>query len=184
MQEATKKFALEFVKKTIENFVRCGEVEKLPENYPPELAERKGVFVTIYSKKEEKLRGCVGFPHPTHLLKALRDAAIAATHDPRFPPLSPQELEDIVVEISFLTPLQFVGEGNLSKFLDQIKPFEDGLLIERFGASGLFLPQVWREIPEKEEFLSNLCLKAGLPPDSWLLEGTKLYKFQVETVKG
>ena len=144
--------------------------------------EHCGVFVTISCLRhgEKELRGCIGYPYPTSpLVEAVIDSAInAATEDPRFPSMSAEELGEVGFEVSVLTPPEPVQVDNPKEYLNKIKVGEDGLIIERGFFKGLLLPQVpvewgWCE----EEFLCQCCVKAGLPPDSWLTKGTKLYKF-------
>ena len=130
---------------------------------------------------EKELRGCIGYPYPTSpLVEAVIDSAInAATGDPRFYPLSLEELDKVVFEVSVLTPPELVQAANPKEYISKIKVGEDGLIIEKDFSKGLLLPQVpvewgWCE----EEFLCQCCVKAGLPPDSWLIKGVKLYKFK------
>jgi uncharacterized protein (TIGR00296 family) len=94
------------------------------------------------------------------------------------------------VEVSVLTPIQPLDAKNPREYPHHVKIGEDGLVVEKGWSKGLLLPQVpveWQW--DEEEFLSNCCMKAGLPPDSWLLNGVKIYKFQAiifmeETPKG
>jgi uncharacterized protein len=145
--------------------------------------EEVGVFVTlsyVTKSRKEYLRGCVGFPLPEkRLYQGVIEAAIAAaTEDPRFPPLDRQELDNIIFEISVLTPPQLITAGP-ADYVKQIEIGRDGLLLHwRFG-SGLLLPQVPVELRwDVEEYLANICYKAGAPPDVWLDPVSKLYKFQ------
>jgi len=142
-----------------------------------------GVFVTLNSVRgnEKELRGCIGFPYPTlPLVRAVIDSAInSATHDPRFPPVSYDELNSIIFEVSILTPPQLIKIKKPTEYPSKIEVGKDGLIVERGYYKGLLLPQVpmkwnWKE----EEFLCQCCVKAGLSPDCWVLEGTKIYKFQ------
>ncbi|RKZ20397.1 AMMECR1 domain-containing protein, partial [bacterium] len=124
--------------------------------------------------KHGELRGCIGLIKgikPLYL--AVQDMAIAAAlRDPRFPPVSPSELDEIEIEISVLTPLKEV------KDVEEIKVGRDGIYIERGYHSGLLLPQVATEYGwTREEFLDHTCMKAGLFPGCWKEEGTKIYRF-------
>ena len=177
------KFLIDLARNTVKRYLETGNIIKAPEETPKKLFEHCGVFVTINSLKngEKKLRGCIGYPYPTSpLVEAVIDSAInAATRDPRFYPLSSSELDKVVFEVSVLTPPEEVEVGNPKEYLAKIKVGEDGLIVEKGGYKGLLLPQVpveweWCE----EEFLCQCCVKAGLPPDSWLMKGTKIYKFQ------
>jgi len=177
------KFLIDLARNTVKRYLETGKTVKAPEGTSKKLFEHCGVFVTINSLKngEKKLRGCIGYPYPTSpLVEAVIDSAInAATRDPRFYPLSSSELDKVVFEVSVLTPPEEVEVGNPKEYLAKIKVGEDGLIVEKGGHKGLLLPQVpveweWCE----EEFLCQCCVKAGLPPDSWLMKGTKIYKFQ------
>lgn len=150
--------------------------------------EKAGVFVTlnyITSSKKEYLRGCIGFPLPEKpLYQGVVEAAIAAaTEDPRFPPLDRQELNNIIFELSVLTSPQQI-RVNPAEYGKEIEIGRDGLILQwRFG-SGLLLPQVPVELKwNLEEYLANICYKAGAPPDVWLDPSSKLYKFQAVVFK-
>jgi uncharacterized protein (TIGR00296 family) len=177
------KFLIHLARNAVKEYLETEKTVKAPENIPKKLFERCGVFVTINSLKsgEKKLRGCIGYPYPTSpLVEAVIDSAInAATQDPRFYPLSLSELGNVVFEVSVLTPPELVEVENPKEYLAKIKVGEDGLIAEKGMFKGLLLPQVpveweWCE----EEFLCQCCVKAGLPPDSWLTKGAKIYKFQ------
>jgi uncharacterized protein (TIGR00296 family) len=176
-------FLIRLARNTVKTYLETGKIVKAPENTPNKLFENCGVFVTINSLKggEKKLRGCIGYPYPTSpLVEAVIDSAVsAATRDPRFYPLSLVELGNVVFEVSVLTPPEEVEVENPKEYLANIKVGEDGLIVEKGFNKGLLLPQVpveweWRE----EEFLCQCCVKAGLPPDSWLTKDAKIYKFQ------
>ena len=150
--------------------------------------EKAGVFVTlnyVTSSKKEYLRGCIGFPLPEKpLYQGVVEAAIAAaTEDPRFPPLDRQELNNIVFEVSVLTSPQQISVSP-AEYGKEIEIGRDGLMLQwRFG-SGLLLPQVPVELKwNVEEYLANICYKAGAPPDVWLDPSSKLYKFQAVVFK-
>jgi uncharacterized protein (TIGR00296 family) len=177
------KFLIHLARNAVKEYLERGETIKAPASTPKKLFERCGVFVTINSVKsgKKKLRGCIGYPYPTsQLVEAVIDSAInATTRDQRFFPLSLDELDNVVFEVSVLNPPEVVEVENPKEYLDKIKVGEDGLIFEKGMYKGLLLPQVpveleWRE----EEFLCQCCVKAGLPPDSWLTKGVKIYKFQ------
>jgi uncharacterized protein (TIGR00296 family) len=153
-----------------------------------ETQEKAGVFVTlnyVTTTKKEYLRGCIGFPLPERpLYQGVVEAAIAAaTEDPRFPPLDTQELDNILFEISVLTPPERITVSP-ADYGKEIEIGRDGLILQwRFG-SGLLLPQVPVELKwDVEEYLANICYKAGAPPDVWLDPSSKLYKFQATVFK-
>lgn len=177
------RFLVKLARRAVENYLKNGKILTLPANVSPKLKERCGVFVTINKASQEKkeLRGCIGFPYPTTLLvQAVIESAISsATQDPRFPPLSLDELNHAVFEVSVLTPPQPVDVQNPKEYCSKIKVGRDGLIVERSFCKGLLLPQVpveWKW--DEETFLCQCCIKAGLPPDSWLLDETKVYTFQ------
>jgi uncharacterized protein len=177
------KFLIRLARDTVKQYLATRRTVKVPEDTPAKLFERCGVFVTINRLEgtTKKLRGCIGYPYPTSpLVEAVIDSAVnAATRDPRFYPLSSGDLDKVVFEVSVLTPPEPVEVENPKEYLSKIKVGEDGLIVEKAGYKGLLLPQVpveweWCE----EEFLCQCCVKAGLPPDSWLTKGTRIYKFQ------
>ncbi len=181
-------FLIRLARNTVKMYLETGKTAKAPENTPKKLFEHCGVFVTINNLKngEKKLRGCIGYPYPTSpLVEVVTDSAVsAATRDPRFYPLSLTELGNVVFEVSVLTPPEAVEVENPKEYLAKIKVGEDGLIVEKGFYKGLLLPQVpveweWCE----EEFLCQCCVKAGLPPDSWLTKDAKIYKFQAMIFK-
>jgi len=151
----------------------------LDEDFKSRFSYNSGVFVTL--NKDEKLRGCIGFPTPEiKLYQSLVDAAIAsATEDPRFPSVRYEELSDISFEVTVLTPPVEISVENTSEYPSKIRVGRDGLVVRwEFGA-GLLLPQVpveygWNE----EEFLNHTCEKAGAPPDYWKRKSTKILRFE------
>jgi uncharacterized protein (TIGR00296 family) len=176
-------FLIHLARNTVTHYLETGKIPKPPKETPRKLFERCGVFVTISFpvKGEKELRGCIGYPYPTiPLVDAVIDSAInAATQDPRFEPLTFDELGKVVFEVSVLTPPEPVAVKNTKEYLNKIKVGEDGLIVERGPYKGLLLPQVpvewgWCE----EEFLCQCCMKAGLPPDTWLTKEAKIYKFK------
>jgi AmmeMemoRadiSam system protein B/AmmeMemoRadiSam system protein A len=145
-----------------------------PEALKEDLAQRAPVFVTLH--KNGRLRGCIGMTAARgELWCAVRDMAMAAAfEDRRFTPVRTEELASITIEISVLSPLEAVTGA------ERIVPKQHGVVVRRQGRSGLFLPQVWDQIPDKERFLSVLCAeKAGLAEDAWKDSATQLLVFTV-----
>jgi len=164
--------------------VRLGIANELDTSDAPEATETMcGVFVTL-NKLEgsgHRLRGCIGYPYPVKdLLTAVRESALnAAFDDPRFPPVSKNEMDSILVEVSVLTPPETIKVEHPKDVPGEVVVGRDGLIISRGYNRGLLLPQVAVEWGwDSEEFLAQCCYKAGLPPDSWLLEGTEIQRFQ------
>ena len=175
------KLAVKIARAVVESHVKK---EKVPEFDVPEIfAQNYGVFVTLTTYPEDELRGCIGYPEPIMpLIDAIKDSAISASsRDPRFPSVRPNELKKIKVEVSLLTPPVEICVQKPSKLVECVKIGEDGLIVQKSWARGLLLPQVPVEWGwDAEEFLCQTCIKAGLMPDSWLQEGTKMFKFQAE----
>jgi hypothetical protein len=140
---------------------------------------KSGVFVTL--NKKNSLRGCIGYPTPIKKLSnGLIDAAIAAaTEDPRFPPVNPNELDDVTFEVTVLTPPIEIKVNNPQEYLSIIKIGRDGIIVENSFTSGLLLPQVAKEYDwNVEEFLCHTCEKAGLDKNAWKVNSTKISKFE------
>lgn len=167
-------------RKAIEKYLEDGTIMR-PPKVPEKLRRPAGVFVTLTMGGE--LRGCIGHPLPQlPLIEATIDAAISsATRDPRFPPVSPDELKEIEIEVSVLTEPELIDVRRPSEYPKHVTVGRDGLIVERGGYAGLLLPQVAVEWGwDSEEFLSHACMKAGLPPDAWLEEGTKISRFSAQ----
>ena len=177
------KFLIQLSRRAVNEKLASGKTISPPKETPKKLFEKCGVFVTISTLRggEKELRGCIGYPYPiSPLVEVVIDSAInAATQDPRFEPLTLRELSKVIFEVSVLTPPEPVEVKNPKAYLSKIKVGEDGLIVEKGFYRGLLLPQVpiewgWSE----EEFLCQCCVKAGLPPDSWLTKDAKIYKFK------
>jgi len=175
-------FLVKLARRTIENFVQGKEIE---ESLDMEwLKEKRGVFTTLETYPDNKLRGCVGIPYPIKPLKqSLIESAKDATRDPRFPLLDKSELDKIIVEISILTKPEKINVKKPDEYMKKIEPKKDGLIIQYGIASGLFLPTVWKQITDKKDFLDNLCWKAGLPAGTWRSKKAILYRFWAQVFK-
>lgn len=175
------KLAVKIARGVVESHVRKTNYS-LPE-LPKVFKEKSGVFVTLTTYPGEDLRGCIGYPEPVMtLIDALKDAAIsAASRDPRFPSVRPEELGRIKVEVSLLTPPEEIKVSKPKEYVKHVRIGEDGLIMQRGFSRGLLLPQVPVEWSwDAEEFLCQCCMKAGLTPDAWLQQGTKVFRFQAE----
>jgi uncharacterized protein (TIGR00296 family) len=176
------KFLITLARSTVKQYLEDAKIAKPPVETPEKMFQPCGVFVTINTQRngEKELRGCIGYPYPTNaLVEAVIASAIsAATEDPRFEPLEAEELDSVVFEVSVLTPPELIQTDNPKEYLKKVNIGEDGLIIERGYCKGLLLPQVPVELGwGTEEFLCQCCMKAGLPPDSWLTKNAKIYKF-------
>lgn len=173
--------AVRAARKVIDSYVSLRTVPDL--DFPQSFDSPAGVFTTINTYPEMELRGCIGFPGPYFPLKEaiVKSAIEAATGDPRFYPLSPEELDHIVVEVSLLTPPRLIDVKSPREYLKKIVIGRDGLIVQKGFARGLLLPQVpVEEEWDVEEFLDYTCIKAGLPRKCWKDRKTQIFSFQGE----
>jgi AmmeMemoRadiSam system protein A len=149
---------------------------------PPRLQEPGCSFVTLYTGGS--LHGCIGTVVPLRplALDTAHNAVSAALHDPRFPPLMPDELPETTVEVSVLGPMQPISYRDLDDLIAQIKPGRDGVLLRQGWRRGLLLPQVWEQISSPREFLSHVARKAGLSLQAYGAPDAEVFTFQVQVV--
>ena len=173
ISEGSGNFLLQFARKILENYVKGKDIEK-PKNYPKELDEKFGIFCTL--NKNEQLRGCIGLPYPEKpLLEGAIKAVKGSARDPRFPNVRKEELKKIKIELSILSKMKEISP-------DKIKN-GDGTVLRMNKKSALFLPQVWKQLKNKNEFMTQLCIKAGLKRDDWKKEDMECFKFHVKIFK-
>lgn len=154
----------------------------IPDSIKREFSNLSGAFVTL--EKNRVLRGCIGITDPVYpLYRAIADsAASAAASDPRFPPLSKEELNEITVSVSVLTRPTAINVRNPEEYIQKIQIGKDGLIVKGIFSSGLLLPivaveQKWDALT----FLNQACVKAGLQPGIWKdFDACRVYKFQSE----
>ncbi len=148
---------------------------------PDSFGEKSGVFVTINTYPEGRLRGCIGYPEPVFPLKdALYYSAQSACHDPRFMPLSEKEAASCTIEVTVLSSpvLMECPKEDIPK---NIVIGRDGLIIQFGRRRGLLLPQVPVEWGwDVNEYLEQICAKACLPPDAWKLKDSMMWTFTGE----
>jgi AmmeMemoRadiSam system protein A len=176
LSAAEKKLLLQLARDSIEAHLLD---QALPERgiTPRALCEPRGAFVSLH--RRGRLRGCIGYLEAVKPLgQTVREmAAAAAFHDPRFRPLGREELADLEVEISVLTPMQLI------KNIDEIQVGAHGLYIVQGPCRGLLLPQVATEYNwDRLIFLQQTCCKAGLAPDAWKDPGAQIYIFTAEII--
>lgn len=152
---------------------------------PPELdealKEKRGVFCTLKNHVNGNLRGCIGLPYPTMPLgKAVIEAAVSsATNDPRFPKMTLDEFDEVVLEITVLTPPEKL-ECPPEQIPEKVQTGKHGIIIKQESASGLLLPQVATENNwNSEKFLEMTCWKAGLEKNCWKESDVFLFEGQV-----
>jgi len=166
-------------RKAVTEFLSNGNRIKLESDLEEKFSFNSGVFVTL--NNPNGLRGCIGFPMPEKKLShAIIEGAIAAaTEDPRFPSVKTNELNDIVFEVTVLTPPVEIDVSDPMEYLENSKVGRDSLIIKHSFSSGLLLPQVPVEYGwNVEEFLQHTCEKAGLARDTWKNENVKIEKFE------
>lgn len=147
----------------------------------PVLLEKKGVFVTVNKKKQ--LRGCIGcLTGMESIVDGIRRHALnAAFYDHRFPPVTRDEVPDLEIHLSVLTEPVSLAYENPDDLVRKIRPGIDGVIVrDPSGHSATFLPQVWKQLPAPELFLSNLCRKAGLPDNAWCSRRPDIQTYQVQ----
>lgn len=176
--------AVHIAREALDAFVERRAMGKF--EVPARFHEKAGAFVTLnlygVENPMERLRGCIGYPEPFFpLVKAITESAQGAAEDPRFPRLKAAELSQVVVEVSLLTPPTPISVKKQRELPKHIELGVDGIVVAQGPMRGLFLPQVATEHGmDAETFLSECCMKAGLMPDAWLDDATRVKKFQSE----
>ncbi|MFX0023665.1 MAG: TIGR00296 family protein [Candidatus Hermodarchaeota archaeon] len=179
------KTLLNFARGNIEFYLKNNKPIPIPEKIKEKFSDKYGAFVTLnrFNVSGNPLRGCIGYIEPTYSLYDVihRVSISSATEDPRFPSVSIDEMDNIVIELSILTPPKLLEVENPKDYIDKIVIGRDGLIAEKGMRRGLLLPQVpvdhgrnW----DVETFLSHTCSKAWLDSDAWKEKSTKIYSFQ------
>jgi len=150
----------------------------------PQILQADGAtFITL--TKNGHLRGCIGTMEPYQpLIADVQEHAVAAAlSDYRFPKVTQDELGQIRIEISRLTPLKRLPYKETEELVKALRIGVDGVLIRNEGRQATFLPQVWEQLPQPDQFLSQLCLKMGAPADLWKTKPMEVFTYQVEKFK-
>jgi uncharacterized protein len=159
---------------------KLGGKEKIPAPADAALQQESGTFVTL--KLAGQLRGCIGNLEPAgSIYDGIKKNAInAAFDDYRFSPLTLEELKRVHIDISILTPTSplFYHDGH--DLIRQLRPGIDGVILRHGSAGATFLPQVWEQLPQPEQFLGHLCRKAGLPEKTWHDSHPEILIYQVQ----
>ncbi|MBS3075357.1 AmmeMemoRadiSam system protein A [Candidatus Pacearchaeota archaeon] len=181
MQEKNKKnsLLLELARNTLKSQFNREKLD-ISKDIKRKYSEKKACFITL--TEDGELRGCIGSLNPhQELWKDIVDNSIsAAFRDPRFLPLSSSELNNIKIEISVLSApkkIYFRDYNDLLKKMDK----KMGIILKKGFYSSTFLPQVWKEIPDKTEFLENLSRKAGLDKNDW--KDSEIWYYEVKSIK-
>ena len=181
LTKVERKTLLRVARSSIELRVNGQSLEPLKlSNFTKTLREDGASFVTL--TKFGQLRGCIGTLEPYQpLVLDVREHALAsALEDYRFPPVKSNELNDVNIEISRLTPPVLLEYQSVDDLLMSIRPGIDGVVLLDGLRKATFLPQVWEKLPDPNMFFSNLCLKMGLPSDTWRVKKLTTMVYQVE----
>ncbi|MFW9826960.1 MAG: TIGR00296 family protein [Candidatus Thorarchaeota archaeon] len=176
---------IKFARENIEFYLKHNRRIPIPDMIKKKFGDHYGAFVTLnkYNESGNPLRGCIGYIEPTYpLFDVIHRVSISsAIEDPRFPSVSIDEMNNIVIELSILTPPKLIEINDPREYLDKIVIGRDGLIAEKGMRRGLLLPQVpvdhgrnW----DVETFLSQTCAKAWLDSNAWKEKSTKIYSFQ------
>jgi len=173
------KLAVQAIKDGLQSKYRLPTKSSLPFS---SLKEKKACFVSLHCG--EQLRGCVGHIEATQPLykDVYENAQAAAFADPRFLPLENRELPYVQIEISLLSQPEELRGEKIDDRLKQIKPGIHGVIIDCFGRRATFLPQVWQDLPKKQDFLKHLCRKAFLPENTWSDPKAKISIYTIEKI--
>jgi len=175
---------IRYIRDNIEHYLKTGKRLSYQEEFEELFGDKCGAFVTLNKTNVSgnPLRGCIGYIEPKYKLCEVvkRVSVSAACEDPRFPSVTLEEMDNIVIEISILTPPKLIEVDYPQKYFDHIEIGKDGLIVERGMRRGLLLPQVPVEHGrnwDAKTFLEQTCRKAWLSTDAWKEEETKVYKF-------
>jgi len=176
---------INFVRKNIETYLETGKRIQIPDELKEKFNTKCGAFVTLNKHESggNPLRGCIGYIEPEYeLCDVLHRVSVnAACEDPRFPSVRPEEMDNIVIEISILTPPELIEVEDPKDYINKVEIGKDGLIIEKGMRRGLLLPQVPVEHGrdwDPKTFLEQTCQKAWLSTDCWKNKNIKIFTFQ------
>jgi len=179
------KILVKFARENIEFFLKNDKRIPVPNEIVERFNDKYGAFVTLnkYNFHGNPLRGCIGYIEPNYpLYDTIHRVSISsAIEDPRFPSVTIEEMDNIIIELSILTPPKLLQVNDPKEYLNKIVIGRDGLIVEKGMRRGLLLPQVPVEHGRNWDvstFLSHTCLKAWLSEDAWKNLNTKVYSFQ------
>jgi AmmeMemoRadiSam system protein A len=177
MNTVSKKWLLDLARRAIESGLKREKLEV--DEIPAEFRQKKACFVTL--TKNGELRGCVGHLVSVQAvyLDVIENARSAALMDYRFEPVSRAELSEIEIEVSILDQPQKYNYSNPRKLVNYLAKNRPGVILKKGGNQATYLPQVWEELKNPEEFMGSLCQKAGLPVDEWKkMDEIKVYEVE------
>ncbi len=172
---------LDLARRSVEEAVTTGGLPPVnPDHLPTELLEPRAVFVTLH--KNGQLRGCIGNLQPQWPLyqAVMENARSAALHDIRFPPVRPEEVPQLSIEISVLSPARPLPARSPQEVLSMLEPGRHGVIFELGPYRATFLPQVWEQLPDPVRFLQHLSMKAGAGPNGWQDPKARFSVYEVE----
>jgi AmmeMemoRadiSam system protein A len=169
-------------RQAMERFVCEAEQIDVPEGLPDRLYAPGAAFVTLHTRSDGQLRGCIGSIIAQRMLAEdiIHNAIQAAVRDPRFSPLVCGELEGVGLSVSILSEPAPLAYGSGEDLLRRIRPGVDGVILRDGPHQSTFLPSVWEQISHPQHFLENLCLKAGLPRDAYKSGRLEVFTYQAE----
>ncbi len=154
------------------------------ETLPEALQAPRACFVTLHTR-DGMLRGCTGVLAARQPLahEICQTAVQTALYDPRFMAVQPQEMDDIEIELSLLTPPVELAFDSPEDLLRKLRPNRDGVILAIGAGRATFLPQVWERAPEPEDFLDLLCRKMGQPSGAWRQPGVRVYIYETVIIQ-
>jgi uncharacterized protein len=182
MDEEQKKILLNVAVDSIRRGTTTGRSLRVnAKNYPSELQVERATFVTLHENGE--LRGCIGMLEACRplVVDVAENAFAAAFEDPRFSPVTADEVDALEIHISILSPPEPMTIKDEADLLSQLRPGIDGLIIQDGFRKATFLPSVWEELSDPREFLHHLKRKAGFSPDHWS-KSFRAFRYTAESV--
>lgn len=176
-----RSFLLKLARESIKSRLEAKPTPQIEESQiDKELKEIRGVFVTLTINGN--LKGCIGHIEPVQELykDVIQNSMAAAFDDPRFSPLTANELKSVIIEISVLSPPQPLLYKDADDLLQKLTPGRDGVVIKKGFYRATYLPQVWEDLPDKENFLASLCQKAGMDENEWRQGELEVETYTVE----
>jgi len=181
LNQAEQEILLKIARQAMEKAVRGESLPSIKlDDLPVALQEPGASFVTLTI--EGRLRGCIGAIDAYQpLVKDVQEHAVAAaTQDFRFPRVQSEELNQIHIEVSVLTPRTLVNYDTPQELIEKLRPNIDGVILQDGRRRATFLPQVWEQLPKPEEFLSHLCMKMGGAANLWRDKPMTVHIYQVQ----
>jgi hypothetical protein len=183
LSDKDKKTLLLVAREAIVNAIQNKRIDDLDlANYSKILREHGASFVTLHRKSDGQLRGCIGALEAYQpLVQDVQHHAVAAAlEDYRFPPVTFNEINNLNIEISRISAPVNLKYDNPLELPGMLKPGLDGVILKDGFRKATFLPQVWEQLPDPEEFLAHLCRKMGDRPDRWKMKLLEVSTYQVE----